>query len=400
MHLKSFSVDHYKSLNRVTVNVTNSPLVFVGENASGKSNIIDALRFIRDAVRDGLEHAISMRGGIDVLRQYAPTRPYKIGFCLEFEQSFANQSYPAHYEFKLSSVGSGNYCIDHEFASWYEDDSWFFHDEETDEGNEKVKVDLHTFNRDAKGKVKVDDGEFTYPSDELFLGSRNSHYGRIGLPIAQFLAQIKFFSLYPNILRNQSRPETDRFLKEGGENWASVLKSMKKTERGKRNLNRIIEMMRLVLPSLVDVQVKAIGGYLVPQFLVRDTPNGKGHFFDPIQLSDGTLRVFGILLAIYQVQQSAIVAIEEPEQTVNPGVLAMLADAFNEVARSSQLIVTSHSPNLVDYFDPEGIRVVAMRRGETICTVVKASQLESVKYKLSTLSELMMLDGLQPELEG
>lgn len=401
MRLISFNVQHYKSLRNVTLDLRSSPILLVGENASGKSNIIDALRFIRDALKDSLDHAISVRGGIDALRQYAPTRPYKIAFRFNFEHELVGgESTEAFYELKVSSTGSGNYVVDHEEAEWYEQNHEWQFDEDIDEEPRISSSQIVRYHlvRSKSGKVifNNNDTEFHYPVDELALSARWA-WSEGAHEIHACLITLRFSSLYPNILRNPSRPETDRFLKEDGENWASVLKSMRKTERGKRGLARILEMMRQVMPSLVDVQVKGIGGYLVPQFLVKDTPSGKAHFFDPIQLSDGTLRAFGILLALYHAPRISFLAIEEPEQTVNPGVLGVLADAFKEISEQTQLIVTSHSPNLVDYFPPESIRVVAMRRGETICSAIKDSQVESVKRRLMSLRELMMLDGLQPD---
>jgi len=104
-----------------------------------------------------------------------------------------------------------------------------------------------------------------------------------------------------------------------------------------------------------------------------------------------------MLMALYQVPPSQFLALEEPEQTVNPAILAMLADAFREVSIKTQLFVTTHSPHLIDFFKPRQIRVVTMSRGETHISPVKASQIESVKERLTTLEELMAQGNLLPE---
>lgn len=67
--ITSIHIQHYKSLSDVRIDFKEVN-VLVGLNATGKSNVIDAIRFIKDAVLYDLDHAISDRGGIEVVRQY------------------------------------------------------------------------------------------------------------------------------------------------------------------------------------------------------------------------------------------------------------------------------------------------------------------------------------------
>ena len=70
MYLKSAHIRHYKSLDNALIEFSNPITVLVGPNAVGKSNVVDCLRFVRDAVSTDLEHAVSTRGGIGRVRQY------------------------------------------------------------------------------------------------------------------------------------------------------------------------------------------------------------------------------------------------------------------------------------------------------------------------------------------
>jgi predicted ATPase len=155
--------------------------------------------------------------------------------------------------------------------------------------------------------------------------------------------------------------------------------------------------MKHVMPTLEHVTVKQIGGYVVPQFLVKDTPKEKAHFFDPVQLSDGTLRLFAIFLSLYQIPRPDFLALEEPELTIHPGLVNLLAEAFQEVSERTQILITTHSPYLLDHFDPLQIKVVTMQEGKTKVSSIRRSQIETVKEKLMMLSEVMALDGLRPE---
>lgn len=396
--LKSLRVQHFKSLADVFVEF--SPItILVGQNGSGKSNVVDALRFLRDSLRHGLDHAISERSGIDVLRQYSPTRPYAFSIDLRFEYSIDDKgTFPATYSFKV--VGSGsNYRVESEEATWF-DESYLY--DEKGGGVTSTGIQSIDYRRDRAGKVYINNQESKQPDlpvDQLgirlFLGLGDFYLSR-NIVVEEIL-ETRFASIYPNILRDPSRPDTDRLLKENCANWASVLKAMRQRKAGEQMMHKVIELMRQVMPGLEQVTVKMIGGYLVPQFLVKETEESKAHYFDPVQLSDGTLRVFAIFLSLYQLPAPSFLALEEPELTIHPGLIGLLADAFKEVSQHTQLLITTHSPYLLDHFPSEVIRVVSMTNGQTGVSGIRRSQLEAVKEKLMTMSEVMALDGLRPE---
>lgn len=392
MFLKSVSIQHYKSLAEVEIANLNPLTLLVGANGTGKSNIVDALKFIRDIAVDGLDHAISKRDGIGIIRQYSPTRPFQISIVVNFVQQFDDgEQRDGSYEITLSSLKGGNYRVEHEAAIWWDDNLYFSGDEFI--GGEISQCSL---TRNALGEIRIDGDldEIKLSPDVATLGSRMHQMHLIGV----FFSHFRFSTIFPNTLREPSRPDTDRALKESGQNWASVLKALKKTSAGRQSIERIKETMQVVMPTLQDVAVKSVGGYLVPQFRVQDNDDDKAHDFDPVQLSDGTLRIFGILLALYQTPPPPFLALEEPEQTVHPAILATLAEAFREVSEHTQIFVTSHSPHFVDFFQPEEIRVVSMENGKTLVSPIRRAQLEALKERLISLEELMMAEGLQPEL--
>lgn len=392
MFLKTVRIQHYKSLAEVELTDLKPLTLLVGANAVGKSNTVDALKFLRDIAVDGLDHAMSTRGGIGIVRQYSPTRPFQISIAVEFVQFFEKDiQRDGRYEIIISSLKGGNYRVEHEAANWWDEHPIF------DENDNliDIEIDSFTFSRGAAGEV-VFNGEredILFPPDMAVLGSRIFHMRLIN----SFFSRFRFSSIYPNTLREPSRPDTDRVLKESGQNWASILKSLRKTSAGRQALERIKEMMQVVMPTLQDVTVKSVGGYLVPQFRVKDSTTTNAHDFDPVQLSDGTLRIFGILLALYQTPPPPFLALEEPEQTVHPAILATLAEAFREVSEQTQLFVTSHSPHFVDFFNPEEIRVVSMKNGKTLVSPIRRVQMEAIKEHLISLEELMVSEGLQPE---
>ena len=218
-----------------------------------------------------------------------------------------------------------------------------------------------------------------------------------GWSIAQFIRDWRYSALYPNMLRQPASPDKDRVLSEDGRNWASVIKALRRSVRGRTALEKIYEAMRVILPNFKEVTVTTVGNYLIPRFAFSNKTHGQIEF-DPVQLSDGTLRIFGILLALYQSPAPELLFIEEPEQTVHPGVLGVLADAFREASESTQIVVTTHSPQFIDHFVPDEVRVVYLDDGLTKVSAVRKMQIEAVKRRLMSMQDFMLSEGLLPEL--
>ena len=409
MRLVDLRISHYKNLSDIALTDIQPVTVLVGCNGVGKSNLADALRFLRDAMSQGLDHAVSTRGGIDLIRQYSPTKPFQISFDFGFfDEECPEASY--RYQLLLISLKEGNYRVEHERGEWRDTRNVIVSLSETSPYKKEVVEEQMSFDRKADGSLSLKTSgkpiglSYQPPIslDTLAFGShfstdyylKNGRFG--GQVLRDFILNFRFSAIYPNTLRHPAPPDTDPILKENGANWASILRTLKKTSRGKQAWEQIREMMQVVMPQLEDITTQAVGGFILSRFKVREA-NGEAHFFDPSQISDGTLRILGILLALYQTPHPSLMVIEEPEQTVNPALLALLADAFREVSERTQLLITSHSPHLIDCFEPENIQVVTMQNGETRISPIRASQREAVKEHLLSLEQIMSSEGLLPE---
>jgi predicted ATPase len=403
MFLTDVAIKQYKSLDDVHVHFAPVTVV-VGPNGVGKSNFVDALKFFRDIANDGLDHAVTSREGIDRIRQKHETKPHDIGLKFGFASNdlddgctVTNGPHPTTYQLVLSGRG-GDYHIASEAAK-------YLIDERLAEGGEEPKGQpkYEEYNRNEAGVLRIDGKTRArkIAPGVVALGHPIDLFAELGAPITTFATKWRFCSLYPNTLRVLRPPMTATILAEDGSNWASVVRGLKRTKSGQESLDRIAEVMQATLPGFRDITVSAVGGYLVPRISIMSKDNGgaKPQQFDPIQMSDGTLRVLGILLALYQQPAPRLLVIEEPEQTVHPGVLPALAEAFKEASERTQIIITTHSPHLVDQFDPESIRVAWSRNGLTQISPIKYAQVESVKQHLMSLQEFMLAEGLQPELQ-
>lgn len=406
--IKRLHAKHFRSISECVVDFDDLTIL-VGQNAAGKSNVVDAIRFVRDAMADGLDQAVSIRNGIRVVRQVSHSKkPFNVEIRIDYEITkddyrmvgLPSDLLPATYGFKLSSSNdevrvmeeSGDLLASHVYFD--PDGDVFFHYEKFD-----------VFERNKLGVVSVS-GEVSkrpVPDDELAMSREYKflfYSGSVESPANLYdlmLQQSRFAAIYPNVMRIPVASQAAVVLSEDCRNWASVIRSMRKTAEGMESLDKVIRLMRFVLPQLESVTVKNVGGFLVPHF--RFSRGGKKRDMDlvPYQLSDGTLRLFGLLLALYQTPPPKFLAVEEPEQMVHPGALRVLADAFNEAKERTQLLITTHSPYFLELFDVDAIRVVSNEGDGTVVGRVSSRQLDILKSRLMTLSEIMVLDGLEKE---
>jgi predicted ATPase len=112
------------------------------------------------------------------------------------------------------------------------------------------------------------------------------------------------------------------------------------------------------------------------------------------QESDGLRRFYAHLLALYQTPSKLTLVFEEPENAIFPGALSLLADEFKAAPRENrgQVILTTHSPILLDSFDVDNVRAVDMHDGRTLVGRVAAEQSQAVKDRLLTTGELLTVD--------
>lgn len=391
--LEKIQISHYKSISEAVLELRNVN-VLTGINSVGKSNIIDTLSFLRDLSVNGIDYAISKRHGIDSIRQWSKSRPYHITL-------HANYTDSTGYGFYKITLGSmkGEYRILKEEGSWTtriprgSKNLTRYLNSRFSRSNEHIVTIKHSGQTILS---KEDDIEFKNEKDESFISSlRAASRGFFGaLPaLWREMSDFHSYSIFPNTLRQTQNPSNDRQLSESGSNLASIFKSMQKTRFGQRGRQEIIYLLQKVMPNLENIQIQNLGGYLIPSFRVFEKDN-QFHDLNVSQVSDGFLRLLGILTALYQPALPKVIAIEEPEQTVHPGVLPLLADAIKEASKRSKILITTHSPSLLDQFDTDNILSVSSGERGTEVSSLRADQIEAVKKQLFSVGELMQMEGL------
>jgi predicted ATPase len=392
-------IHHYKSISEAELRL-KSINVIVGPNGSGKSNILDALYFLHDCVTNDVDTAITRRHGIDSLRQWSRTRPYNITIELKFK----NENGTGNYKTVISS-NRGTFRILEEAGTWSGPSP--LRSAPRDKAARNI---FSSFKRTENGDIsyssdaeeKIPEGIKKISPEELFL----SYVGvRFAVSQAMYfkhvyneLSSFAKYNIYPNTLRNPQIISKESMLDEDGSNLSSVLKKMNTDKRTSSQKENLIESLRTIMSNIVDIHVRSAGGYYVPVIRVRED-NNDIHDFNLSQISDGTLRTLGLLTAFYQPSAPQKVGIEEPELMIHPGALNTIREAMESFVvdkdrKNRQIFITTHSPTLIDLFEPEDIIWAKLVRGLTTCDHIRQRQLDVIKKQLFSAGELLIAEGL------
>ncbi len=211
------------------------------------------------------------------------------------------------------------------------------------------------------------------------------------------LARMQFYSPDVDAMRQITALRPGDLLAESAANGADVLYQL--ASRAPEALTRINDYLRAIVPSVQAVRVEALAELRVLTF--DQLLDGGSKVFRAAHMSDGTLRALAILIALFQRSDAPLIAIEEPETGLHPSGAALMLDAMLEASLTTQILATSHSPELLDRKDiPEdSILSVTSESGETRIAPLSAASRSALRDGLCTAGELMRMGQLNPDPE-
>lgn len=372
-------LQNYMSIARCDVKL--GPLtLLVGPNGSGKSNFVDAFTFVSDALNTTLDQALRDRGGIEDVRRRSGGHPNHFG--MRFDLNLPDEA-TAHYSFKIAAVKGGGFAVQREQATVFSDGLY--------------KFDVR--NGSVTGSLEAPPPA---PSDRLYLVTA-SGFPEFR-PLFELLRGMAFYNLEPSHAREHQPPDSGDVLLSDGRNVASVVGRLARTHPERHR--RIEEYLSKIVPGLSRVQRRQYGARETLEFHQEVLGRSRPWTFSASSMSDGTLRALGVLVALLQIDAPtetgptvSVVGIEEPEVALHPAATGVLLDALLEASAWAQVLVTTHSPDLLDsrLVPTDSIRAVRASGGVTQIGEVDDVERSAIRDGLYTAGDLLRSDYLSPE---
>jgi predicted ATPase len=349
-------------------------VIIIGPNASGKSNLLDAIRFLRDIARigGGLQRAITQRGGLSKVRCLAARREPDVVVEVELSEG-ATSEYK--YEIGITQQARGY----HQPILRYE----------------KVWKDGVLLLNRPDDDDKQDDLRLTQTHLEQI--SANKAFR----PIARFFDSIRYLHVVPQLLRHSEASQGAAVAEDpyGRDFLETVAKTPEKTRKSR--LRKIESALREAVPQLTKLTyTKDETG--IPHLEAEYKhwrPNAGRQRED--QFSDGTIRLIGLFWSL--LEGDAPLLLEEPELSLHSEIVKKLPALFAKLQRKTkrQIFMSTHSYDLLSEKGIGGEEVVMLSPGQEGTNATLASSTQEVRGLLESglsIAEAALPRTMPPEL--
>ena len=341
---------NWRSLKDVEINDLTPITVFIGANSSGKTNIIDGLKFLQESTEDGLLRAVQNRGGTEKIHTIGIDIKLPIEIEISFKSTILNSefSYTLGLEHNVVVPNVSERLVNHVgnvfLDAPYED---------------KVQIYNH-----SEGKlITLPEAPFGWEETVL------SVYGSVPA-YPEIYQAFQFITKRWQLLDENFMPPLSTPLGSSGD--LTVI------DRCADNLPRMLHFIANVEPE-INSQLQEDLHWLVEHVERLETQSDEHETRFLIQeaqhegqeaptISAGTARLVAILVAYYalDVRQRAkmpgLVVVEEPDTALNPGIhrnfVEQLRNYTSREGYPRQFILTTHNPHFLNFFKPEEVRVV------------------------------------------
>jgi predicted ATPase len=358
MKLIELKTLRYRSLREQTITFQDLN-IFIGANASGKSSILDALRFLHEGVqaRDFKDPAYA-RGGI-VHLAWKGEDANQIELRIRLAQDAHIYEWIVRltrieYEFSVNEKVSEVY-LDKPPNLLLEADGgkgWWW-------SGEGRRVQLQ---QSATGcALSAASADATFPARH----------------IAQFVSGWGFFDPSPFSLRRGWPGQDSTRLDSYGRNLAERLFALQKSSP--EVFQRIVLATRSVLGLPTEIEPRESEG----RFYFAQREPGLQYWVHQIGASSGTLRMLALMTAILEESDGNLVGIEEPENHIHPTALAAFAEYLLKARERVQILVTTHSPLFLDFLNDPSMVCLVRRTQANGSEVTRETNVDGIRLALN-----------------
>jgi len=377
MPIREIAVSNFKSFRELTF-APDSFTIIIGSNASGKSNLIQVFKFLRDIAKYGLNNAISLQGGVEYFRNtiIGPEKPFtfRILYVLEEmrgdvigirdELPIVFEPYEILYEFTLSFAETGeNYEICRDVLMI----SGTFSRPGAN-GPDQLGMGTLTLSRTGGSvayTVCLPDGP-GLKDYELFpqyfqkreipprLLIMNLPVSVPGIPPLEWIFRgMKVYDFDPRLLKRAVPIMGKTELEKDGNNLAIVIKNIL-DDPGKKA--EFFRLTRELLPFVEEIAVEKFMDMSL--FLKLKEVYSTTKYLPASMVSDGTINIFALIIALY-FEKRPVTIIEEPERNIHPFLISRLVEMLKDASLHKQIIVTTHNPEMVRQVAAEDILLMS-----------------------------------------
>lgn len=328
MLITRLKLKNWRNFRKVDVALRERVYV-IGPNASGKSNFLDVLRFLRDVAKPeggGLQKAVKDRGGITKLRCLLARKDPEISIELELSERVDTDPI-WRYILAFKSEGKGQ---QRPFIS--------------QEKVEDLREGKLLLNRPNNKEDRADPERLTQSHLEQINTNREFR------EVADFFASVTYLHLVPQLLKHAEelggyRMEDDPF---GQAFLERIAKTPERVSHAR--LSKIEEVLRVCVPNMRQLRLgrdKITGAPHLEALYEHWRPDAGWQRED--QFSDGTLRLLGIMWSL--LEGNTLLLLEEPELSLNEDIVRRIHPLIWQMQRQAkyrrQVFITTHSEALL-----------------------------------------------------
>jgi predicted ATPase len=370
-------VENFKAIHTGTDLQIQPFTVFIGNNGTGKSSIIEALRALQTAVAFDLEKAFKEWGGLERIRNYKAELPKKDvgGFGIYpdvFEPFIIGLSALVKekiYDYKAQiNLESGYYIVEEEELKC---DKKLVFTSKITKGKEMPEVFYY------EGNGQKYEFPFRHDGRSLILSFKGSpsYFFKELTSFSRYIEDWQFLHLNAHSMGlpvEEDKLNRVKKLDLEGRNIAEYLLWLR--EQGEEYLDSLIQKMRFVLPYITNIESKEVKETINKTIELALYESGEKN--KPIPgwlLSSGTLRVLALLAMFETPSKPSVLFIDEIENGLDPRTIGLLLSQIESVFndKSMQVIVTTHSPFFLDMVPLESVIVSEKFEGGSIYDIPK-----------------------------
>ena len=376
--LKKLILKRFRSIPSGTIDFEN-PTFLVGRNGSGKSNLVSAFSFLAELMVSPLQAVFDRRGGITSVRNQTSVRSYppNLGLCAIFGPINGAVT-GGRYAFEVRALPNYGFDVVREQCIVnFEDGSRYWFDRDRNGFRSNVRG-MEPASEPSALVLPVVGGDMRFA------------------PVVRALSGIRTYSIEPGRLRQMQDPDSGTSLKSDGSNAASVLQEIER--HAPDEIEQICELLASVVPNTTRVKPIKHGNKLSLEF-TQEWGDKKRLKFEAFNMSDGTLRALGLLVAVFQRPTPTLLVLEEPEATIHPGALGAILDLLLNASERMQVVVTTHSPEVLDakWLQARHIRIVEWTEGASRIAPLAQASHRALRDHLMGAGELLRSNALDAE---